>query len=805
MPDIPPQLARIVWQEFERVHRSQWGDIWPVYDGRKGLYSAASIPGVQLLPDDVSRLTNASVKPPPRTYNVVITEDNREPRAFEIAIKHVAYIDMTSLLIPGSDRQQSVLQVLDNVMRMKASLNLSAFGRSFFSSEFKTPIGGGLEVWNGYYQAVRLAKAGLVVNLDVAATAYYEAGPAVDILQRMLNRPLDRIGPMDIKKADRFFKMVKIEVTYRGVNRRSYKVNGLTETDTRQSRFHDMDRNIETTVYDYYLKSYGIQLRMPHLPCFRVGSTAKPVLIPIELANVVAAQRYPRKLNEYQTSQMIRATNTRPDQRANRNMEGPKAMGWLGHNQYLRHFNMTVANDMTMTYARILPTPSIQYHSHGREPQLVPRESAWNMQGKRLLKPMSLKCWALVCFGQERDFPMQRLREFVAEFVRGMAELGMDVECRTPPLIFASANGVEYGLREAGQRAIDMTQTLPQLIMCMLPNTGATLYGEIKRVGETVLGVVTQCIQGKHIHRPNRQYCSNVTLKVNAKLGGTNWRLTQGLPFVREAPTMVMGCDVTAPDPRQGNRPSICAVVASIDADCSQFGSSVAVQRSKHDSQMLVDIVKKHLVAFYQANNIKPKRLIFFRDGVSQGQFRECFNELKAIRDAWNELEREEPLTVTYVVCQKRHHTRLYPTNRREADRNGNTLPGTVVEEDITSPSEWDFYLNSHGSIQGTSRPAHYFVLHDENRLDNDTLQSLIFDFCHTFCRATRAVSFVTPAYYADLLAYRARFHTKGSFEDSTVASVSGIGRPSSERSGGYAAAGFAPVVGGLDGRLYFV
>lgn len=33
---------------------------------------------------------------------------------------------------------------------------------------------------------------------------------------------------------------------------------------------------------------------------------------------------------------------------------------------------------------------------------------------------------------------------------------------------------------------------------------------------------------------------------------------------------------------------------------------------------------------------------------------------------------------LTVVVCVKRHHTRMFPTEA--GDKNGNVLPGTVVE-----------------------------------------------------------------------------------------------------------------------------
>ncbi|KAI5423262.1 argonaute 5 [Lathyrus oleraceus] len=58
---------------------------------------------------------------------------------------------------------------------------------------------------------------------------------------------------------------------------------------------------------------------------------------------------------------------------------------------------------------------------------------------------------------------------------------------------------------------------------------------------------------------------------------------------------------------------------------------------------------------------------------------------------------------VTFVVVQKRNHTRLFPVNPKETDRSGNIMPGTVVDTSICHPREFDFYLNSHAGIQGTT------------------------------------------------------------------------------------------------------
>ncbi|OMH80907.1 Protein argonaute 18, partial [Zancudomyces culisetae] len=64
--------------------------------------------------------------------------------------------------------------------------------------------------------------------------------------------------------------------------------------------------------------------------------------------------------------------------------------------------------------------------------------------------------------------------------------------------------------------------------------------------------------------RPSPQYCANVCLKINMKLGGltsvVNAQETN-LPRVCSAPTIVIGADVTHPGVQETNRPSIAAVV----------------------------------------------------------------------------------------------------------------------------------------------------------------------------------------------------------------------------------------------------
>jgi eukaryotic translation initiation factor 2C len=76
-------------------------------------------------------------------------------------------------------------------------------------------------------------------------------------------------------------------------------------------------------------------------------------------------------------------------------------------------------------------------------------------------------------------------------------------------------------------------------------------------------------------------FSKTVALKINAKLGGVNVDLATPLPFVSDRPTIIFGADVTHPAPGDTNKPSICALVASMNATATKFGAAVKVQSAR--------------------------------------------------------------------------------------------------------------------------------------------------------------------------------------------------------------------------------
>jgi len=322
-------------------------------------------------------------------------------------------------------------------------------------------------------------------------------------------------------------------------------------------------------------------------------------------------------------------------------------------------------------------------------------------------------------------------------------------------------------IEEAVKRLIPSPSRKPSIIMVILSNKDSAVYSSLKYVCDTKLDVLTVCVQADNIRKSQPQYFANVALKFNMKLGGVNHVLDpRSVAWLKETPTMLMGADVTHPSPLSiKGTPSIAAVVASVDNLYGQYPASMRLQIGPKESlEMIKDLegmVTERLKAYHAKSGSLPKRIIFFRDGVSEGQFKHVLaDELPKIKRAFEHFgTARDPYapTLTIIIAAKRHHTRFYPVDNNGADRTGNPKAGTVVDRGVTAIYDSDFFLQAHAGLQGTTKPTHYYPVYDENGLDANTIQILTNNISYLYARATKAVSLAPPAYYSDLACERGR------------------------------------------------
>lgn len=775
-PDKCPR--RINREIFEMMVRRSMDSQCPVYDGRKNMYSREPL----AFGRDKTEL------------EVTLPGEVNE-RVFSVSVRFLGQVSLLALddvfNTPNQRVPTDAVQAIDVIMRHLSSTKYTAVGRSFFtpspifsvnshnSSSMRyggdsrimhgqessnNALGGGREVWFGFHQSIQPSHWKMMLNIDVSATAFYKAQPVVQFMSELLDlRDLnDHRRPLTDSQRVKFtreIKGLKIEVTHCGNLRRKYRVCNVTRRPAQTQSFPlaiGNNRTIDCTVAKYFQERYNKKLEFPHLPCLQVGQELKHTYLPLEVCMIVHGQKCIKKLTDSQTSTMIKQTaRSAPDREKEINMLVREVN--FNADPYLQAFGITVSNQMADVHGRILPVPKLQYGGRSKT-QVVPSQGVWDMRGKQLYQGIQIRVWAIACFAQQRVIGDDALRMFTNQLQKisqdaGMPIMGQPCFCKYA----ADADHVEPMFRY-----LKNTYQGLQLIVVVLPGK-TPVYAEVKRVGDIMFGLATQCVQSKNVTKISAQTLSNLCLKINVKLGGINSILLPSIrPTIFQEPVIFLGADVTHPPAGDRSKPSIAAVVGSMDAHPSRYSATVRIQQHRQEViRDLSSMVRELLFQFYRTTGFKPTRIVFYRDGVSEGQFSNVLSyELRAIRESCMKLEVDYQPGISFVAVQKRHHTRLFCSKNSDQNGRGGNIPaGTTVDNGITHPHEFDFYLCSHAGIQGTSRPSHYHVLWDDNHFTADELQMLTYQLCHTYVRCTRSVSIPAPAYYAHLVAFRARYH----------------------------------------------
>jgi len=123
-------------------------------------------------------------------------------------------------------------------------------------------------------------------------------------------------------------------------------------------------------------------------------------------------------------------------------------------------------------------------------------------------------------------------------------------------------------------------------------------------------------------------------------------------------------------------------------------------------------------------------------------------HELEAIKARLNEIYGEKQYKFGFIIVTKRINTRLLSV------QGSNPGPGTVVDDIITLPERYDFFLVSQTATQGTISPTSYNVIDDNMGLDPDKVQRLTYKLTHLYFNWSGTVSVPAPCQYAHKLAF---------------------------------------------------
>ncbi|KAL1538441.1 Protein argonaute-2 [Salvia divinorum] len=730
------------------------------YDGEKNLYSAVSLPTGQ--------------------FRVELSAEDFSTQTYVVSIKIMNELKLSKLedylsgKVPYVPRD--ILQGMDMVMKENPSRYRISIDRYFYPSSFRAEddIGSGMAAYRGFQSTLRPTAQGLALCLDCSVMACRKPLPVVEFLKEHIPEFDGAYLNLYLRqRVAHALKGLTVRVTHRRT-KQQFTIAGLTGKSTRDLWFDFVDPKgndptVKVSLVQYFREKYGKVTVYQDIPCLILGRNNRTNHVPMEFCILTEGQRYRREfLDESRQETMKEKCLARPPERRKtisdmmQDHDGPCG-------DVTRNFGLQVEKNMTSVEGRIIGPPDLKLGAVDIV-RVEDEKRQWNLAENSVVEGKRIDRWALIDFSY-LDFPKLRAKDFISNLRNRSKSLGIVMEepllCHSTGMCdFSSVSRLEELLRSVVHEGNRKCWNKLQIIICVMAEKHHG-YKYLKWVSETRVGVVTQCCLSNHANRGDDQFLGNLCLKINAKLGGSNVELTRRLPhFEEEDHVMFIGADVNHPLSKKSTTPSIAAVVSTVNWPAvNRYAARVSPQ--DHRTEKILDfgpICRDLVNTYHQLNGIKPKKIVVFRDGVSEGQFDMVLNEeLSALKRAVSD-DHYQP-RITLVVAQKRHKTRLFLENLGDGSATGNVPPGTVVDTKIVHPFEFDFYLCSHYGRIGTSKAVRYCVLWDENSFSSDQLQELIYNLCFTFARSTRPVSLVPPVYYADLVAYRGRLFQEAAKE----------------------------------------
>uniref|UniRef100_A0A0D9W9G1 Piwi domain-containing protein n=1 Tax=Leersia perrieri TaxID=77586 RepID=A0A0D9W9G1_9ORYZ len=731
------------------------------YDGVRNLYTCAKLPDDSLVPESEFRVKVGS-----RTYSVTVELKNQLP--------------LSQLWGPPSVHR-AVKQGLDVIVREASSCGKLILGQGFYSRDTDTIKGNlvpYLVAFKGTQQSLKLTQDGLILCVDYSAMPCRKSGPVLDLVKMLLGRYYDRntsLSNDQLEKLKNELKGLRVKVRLR-TSGEKFTVKGLTDKPASAITFQDSKSGQTHELVNYYKQKYNKEVLHQMLPCLDLSkSQSKLNYVPIEFCDIPEGQRYPMASLEKKPDN-IKATD-----RKQKILNLVIADDGPCRGEKAQKFKISLDTNMTEVTGRILTAPDLELGSPETESgnckfSIYQPNCQWSFMYEKTQVPdgRALEWWGFVNFtGQKASRLYQHWLVF-ADLVKKCCALGIRMEQEPCFWHFSKMEELSdpKGLREVLNKAKE--HKLQLLFGPMTKKDPG--YKTLKFISETELGIQTQCFLTSSL--PDRdvkqnkydQNMTNLALKINGKIGGSNIQLNPDLtlPMISSggASFMFIGADVNHPPPGNLNKdiPSIAAVVASVDRGVSKYVARIRAQAHRREAiDHLGDICWELVAAYQKQNDTKkpPDKIIYLRDGVSDGQFGMVLgDELADMEKVFREKGNGYSPSITAIVAKKRHNTRLFPKDiDQRQTKNGNVLPGTVVDTVVVDPDAYDFYLCSHEGIVGTSRPTHYYNLTDDHGLGSDDLHKLVYNLCFVFARCTKPVSLATPVYYADLAAYRGRLY----------------------------------------------
>ncbi|XP_011630854.1 piwi-like protein Siwi [Pogonomyrmex barbatus] len=613
-------------------------------------------------------------------------------------------------------------------------LKLKLVGRNYFDPVNKIVLPEcKLELWPGYLTSIRQHERDILMCAEIT-NKVMRLETLVDILRNCYQEDKQRYR-------ENFASTVIGMVVLTDYNNNTYRIEDIDFSTTPSDSF-PMKNGTTITYIDYYRKKYGIKISDSRQPMLVTRSKTRGrqavemdrvYLVP-ELCRATGLTDSMRE-NFRLMSSLAAETRLNPGKRIekllmfnNRLRETPAIM------QELSEWNLQLDNKLLEISGRELPAEKIYFSDNV---SVTAEEGDWTrtMQNKKCIISPVLRNWVLVV--TERD------KHAVSPFITSLNKV-------TKGLSFHVENPKIHSIRDDRPSTYNETleyilsKQIPQLVFCVVSNNRSDRYSAIKKKCCVDRPVPSQvCLLKTIMHKNIMSIATKIAIQMSCKLGGAPWFVDIPLDGL-----MMVGFDVCHDTTIKTK--DFGATVATMNKQMTKYFSAVNAHTNGEElSNELCDNIRKAAQSYYQQNKSLPARIVIYRDGVGEGQVSQVFErEVVQIRKALDGMYGgPNRYKMAFIIVTKRLNTRFFLNKN-------NPCSGTVVDDVITSPIKYDFFIVSQKVRQGTITPTSYSVIYDTLGLDPDKIQRLTFKLTHMYYNCSTTVRVPAPCHYAHKLAF---------------------------------------------------
>lgn len=668
-----------------------------------------------------------------------ITQDNQPLNFVSMRQSDNMPVQITVRLVGELKRSHHMYLQIFNILvrRCLDALKLQLVGRNYFDPHAKVELRDyNIELWPGYVTSIRQFENNILMCAEITHKVM-----RTDTVFDFLNECTRQYGGTDWRNA--FVQGILGQVVLTDYNNKTYRVDDVDFDKSPSTTFEGKNKE-STSFVNYYKERYNIRIRDLRQPLLVSRPTARDIrggrdqhclLIP-ELCRLTGLTDRMRE-NYRLMSAMAEHTRVNPDARIDKLLAFNRRLyEQPSIKEEFSTWNMTLSKNLIEVPGRIL-APEIVIVSNAQ--YSAGREADWTkeLRSRPMLYNAPLNSLAVVVptdLKRDADAFMQTLRR-AAEGMSFRLPKPDYVECRSDRTGDVLSATEEY-----------IGRNNPALIIFICSNNKGDRYAAIKKKCCVDRPIPSQVVLKKSMMSKGvMSIATKIAIQLNCKIGGAPW--TVAIPFKKERPVMVCGYDVCH-DTNQKSK-SVGAFVASLNPTLSRWFSSVNHHSSGEElSKFLAQDMALALREFVRVNKVLPDRIVIYRDGVGEGQLHYVYHhEVNQIKEALTSVYGGPTWKLGYIIVTKRLNTRLF-LNRR------NPGPGTVVDDVITNPDHFDFFLVSQTVRQGTVAPTGYNVIHDNLGLAPDHIQQLSYKMTHLYYNWSGTVRVPAPCQYAHKLAF---------------------------------------------------